>query len=147
MSASVESKSSLWIIGVCVFATILIYLSVVTYGRLSASPFQIFHSEVTKPEIILFSKENILNEVSNEGNIKFVAIVTNDESIKILMPKLVAPSIEHSSFEEFVLQYASGSSLAYAGHCPTTKYRHSCSGPIYDGGVLVSEKTCSCVLP
>ena len=155
MNTSVESTRDLWIMRV--FKVILsllvmyfVFTLFVTIDRLNSSPSHIFESEVIKPTIKLFSKENLLDEVSNEDNIKFIAIVTKgeDEGIKILMPKLVAPSIdEHSSLEEFVLQYASGSSLVYAGHCPTTKYRHECSGPVYDGGKLVSQKTCSCVLP
>ena len=153
MSTSVESTRDLWIMRVfkVIFSLLVIYFAFtlfVTIDRLNSSPVHIFESEVIKPTIKLFSKESLLDEVSNEGNIKFIAIVTKDEGIKILMPKLVAPSIdEHSSLEEFVLQYASGSSLVYAGHCPTTKYRHECSGPVYDGGKLVSAKTCSCVLP
>lgn len=111
------------------------YTLFVTIDRLNSSPLHIFDSEVIKPTIKLYSRENLLAEVSNEDNIKFIAIITKKgEEIKILMPKLVAPSIDqHSSLEEFVLQYASGSSLVYAGHCPTTKYRHECTGPVYDG--------------
>lgn len=154
MNISVESTRGLWIMRVfkVIFSILVIYFAFtlfVTIDRLNSSPLHIFDSEVIKPTIKLYSKESLLDEVSNEDNIKFIAIVTKkDEGIKILMPKLVAPSIDkHSSLEEFVLQYASGSGLAFAGHCPTTKYRHECSGPVYDGGKLVSEKTCSCVLP
>lgn len=155
MNLSVESTRGLWIMRVfkVIFSILVIYFAFtlfVTINRLNSSPLHIFDSEVIKPTIKLYSKESLLAEVSNEENIKFIAIVTKgtDEGIKILMPKLAAPSNdEHSSLEEFVLQYASGSGLAFAGHCATTRYRHECSGPIYDGGKLVSEKTCSCVLP
>lgn len=156
MNISVESTRGLWIIRVfkVIFSVLVIYFAFtlfVTIDRLNSSPSHIFKSESIKPTIKLFSKESLLAEVpEDENNIKFIAIVTKgkDEGIKILMPKLVAPSIdEHSSLEEFALQYASGSSFAYADHCPSTRYRHECSGPVYDGGKLVSEKTCSCVLP
>lgn len=155
MNVSVESTRGLWIMKVfkVIFSILLMYFAYtlfVTIDRLNSSPLHIFDSEVIKPTIKLYSKESLLAEVSNEDNIKFIAIVTKneDEGIKILMPKLVAPSVdEQSSLEELFLQYASGSSLVYAGHCRTTKYRHECTGPVYDGGKLVSEKTCSCVLP
>lgn len=155
MNISAESTRDLWKkrIFKVTFGILVIYFAAtlfVTIHRLNSSPEQLFHSKVIKPTIELYSKESLLAKVSNEDSIKFIAIVTkgNDEGIKILMPKLVAPSIdEHSSLEEFVLKYASGSSLVYAGHCPTTRYRHECSGPVYDGGTLVSPKTCSCVLP
>lgn len=158
MNVSIKSTRELWVTRVfkAIFSILLLYSAFtlfVTIDRLNSSPSAIFESGVIKPTIKLFSKENLLDEVPDEDNIKFIAIVTKSKNgengeIKILMPKLVAPSIdEHSSFEEFVLQYASGSSLVYAGHCPTTRYRHECSGPVYDGGKLVSQKTCSCVLP
>ncbi|MDV6348708.1 hypothetical protein R2083_14395 [Nitrosomonas sp. Is35] len=153
MSISVESTSSLWVMRVfkVIFSILFMYFAYtlfVTIDRLNSSPSHIFDSKVIKPTIKLYSKENLSTEVSNEDNIKFIAIVTKneDEGIKILIPKLVAPSIDaHSSLEELALQYASGSGLVYADHCRSTRYRHECTGPVYDGGKLVSEKTCSCV--
>lgn len=163
MDTSKESHASVWIMrsfktAFGLLAIYFAYTMFVTIDRLNAGPVQFYDSGVIQPVVKRYSEENLATELPAAEKIKFIAIVTMDkkegeaeevtDGIKILIPNLVEGDIEtRGSLEEQILQLASGSGEAYADHCPNTLYRHVCTGPVYDGGKMVSPKTCKCVFP
>lgn len=117
--------------------------------NLKASPEQLFKSKTVEPEIIQLSSESLVNIQNQVDNIRFGAFITKEQKAILLVPnaKDFKMKYDQSSFEEMMLQYASGSSLAFATNCSSAAYKHgSCYGPIYDGDTLVVPRTCSCVL-
>lgn len=133
---------------ITVLTLYLISTVLISSFKLNSSPDQIFLSDPIKPEIIELGSEN-LNKLSNETeNIKSVLVFTKDRRAIYFVPNAKNHTMEPNQTKvgEMLLQYASGSNLAFATNCNMIKEKHgTCHGPGYDGGKYYAERICECV--
>ncbi len=137
---------SFFVVILAIYALGTLYI---TIDNLKASPEQLFKSETVKPEIIQLTTEAISSLTNEFGNLNFVVAFTQERKAILLVPNSEDFKTKYgqSSLEEVMLQYVSGSNVAFATNCPSSAYKHgTCYGPIYDGDTLVVPRTCSCVL-
>lgn len=135
-------------------AILAIYLLATFYvaiKTLHSSPDQLFLSEVIKSSVVELDKDNI-DKLKNEvefTNIDFVVAVTKDKKAIYYLPGAKDYNMvsDQSALAETILQYASGSNLAFAKNCDMTHYKHgTCEGPTYVNGTMVAPAVCKCVL-
>lgn len=133
---------------ITVLTLYLIATFLISVLKLNSSPDQIFLSDPIKPEIIELDSEN-LNKLSKETeNIKSVLVFTNDHKAIYFVPNAKNYTMDSNQTKagEMLLQYASGSNLAFATNCNLIKEKHgTCHGPGWDGGIYYAERICECV--
>ncbi len=151
------------IIGLLVW--LIVKANSISMNELNTPSDHLFLSKTIQPNIIELNRKSINGLKEQLANIKSIIVFTekedkNPETQDLEVTYLVTKAKSHkqpyhSSFGETVLQYASGSNLAFATNCTPpeyiggmTRYKHgTCTGPTFYEGtdIIKTPRVCTCV--